>query len=63
MGADTVKEQPIGKASARRNATNWKRLRSLSDKTIEAAVEADPEAHRTDVGFWKEGKAVLPPAK
>ena len=58
-----MKEQPIGKASANRIATDWKRLRALSDKGIASAVKADPEARPTDVDFWKQAKIVIPKAK
>ena len=58
-----MKEQPTGRASARRGATDWKRVRSLSDKAIEDAVKADPGARPTDENFWKQAKVVLPRAK
>jgi len=62
-----MKEQPTGKVSAKRgaktSATDWKRLRALSDKSIRSAVKADPEARPTDVNFWKQAKVVLPEAK
>ena len=44
-----MKEQPTGKASIKGDATDWKRLRALSDKTIRIAVEGDAEARPTDV--------------
>ena len=58
-----MKEQPTGKASAKGGATEWERLRSLSDKGIRSAVKADPEARPTDAEFWKEAKVVIPRAK
>ena len=58
-----MKEQPIGKASLKGVATDWKRLRALSDKGIASAVKADPEARPTDVDFWKQAKIVIPKAK
>ena len=58
-----MKEQPTGRASAKGGATDWKRLGAMSDKGIRSAVEADPEAHPTDVNFWKLAKVVLPRAK
>jgi uncharacterized protein (DUF4415 family) len=58
-----MKEQLTGKASAKRGATDWKRLRTLSDRDIRSAVKADPEARRTDVDFWKQAKVVMPRAK
>ena len=39
-----MKEKHTGKTSAKRGATDWERMRALSDKDIRAAVQADPEA-------------------
>jgi len=58
-----MKEQPTGKASVKGGATDWERLRALNDKSIRSAVKADPEAHPTDVDFWKQAKIVMPRAK
>ena len=58
-----MKEQPTGRASARRGATDWNRVSTLSDKAIKDAVKADPAARPTDVDFWKQAKVVLPRAK
>ena len=57
-----MKEQRMGKASVK-GGTDWKRLRSLTDKEIRNAVEADPEARPTDVIFWKKAKVALPRPK
>jgi uncharacterized protein (DUF4415 family) len=48
---------------ANERATDWNRLRSLSDKEIRSAIEADPEARPTDVDFWKKAKVVMPQPK
>ncbi len=58
-----MKKQPTDKASAKGGATDWERLRALSDKSIRSAIKADPEARPTDVDFWKQGKVVIPCAK
>ena len=58
-----MKERPTGKASAKSGATNWERLRALSDKDIRSALESDPEVRPTDVDFWKQAKVVLPQPK
>ena len=58
-----MNEKPTGKHSAKDGATDWKRLRALSDRDIRAAVKTDPEARPTDVDFWKQAKIVLPQAK
>ena len=55
-----------GKASSKTSAkirTDWKRLRSLSDREIRNAIEKDAEAHPTDASFWKRAKVVLPQPK
>ena len=58
-----MKEKPTVKRSAKAGATDWKRLRALSDTDIRAAVKTDPEARPTDVEFWKQANIVLPQAK
>ena len=58
-----MKEQPTGKALDKVRATDWKRLRALSDQTIASAVKADPDGHPTDVDFWKQAKVVIPRTK
>lgn len=40
--------------------TDWERLRRTSDKEIHARLKADPDAHPTDVAFWKNAKVVWP---
>ena len=58
--------KPTGKTSSKTSAksrTDWKRLRSLGDRAISNAIEKDPEARRTDAGFWKKAKVVLPQPK
>jgi hypothetical protein len=34
--------------------TDWKRLRSMTDEEIRAAIIDDPDAKPTDEAFWKE---------
>ena len=58
-----MKEKPTGKASAKVLATDWSRLRSLSDHQIRSAVQADPEARPTDINFWKTATVTLPRPK
>ena len=62
--------KPASKASAKTSSktsakalTDWKRLRSLSDRAIRNAIEKDPEARPTDASFWKKAKVVLPQPK
>ena len=57
-----MKERPTRKASLK-GGTDWKRLRTLTDKEIRSAVETDPEARPTDANFWKKAKVALPQPK
>lgn len=43
--------------------TDWKRVRSLSDRQIRRAIESDPDARPTDAEFWKRARVVIPAAK
>jgi uncharacterized protein (DUF4415 family) len=61
-----MSEKRTGKASSRtaaKTATDWKRLRSLSDREIRNGIEKDPETRATDAKFWKKAKVVLPQPK
>jgi len=57
-----MSEKHTGRASAKTN-TDWKRLRSLSDREIRNSIQKDPEARPTDTKFWKKAKVVLPQPK
>jgi uncharacterized protein (DUF4415 family) len=57
-----MNEKFTGKASAK-TTTDWKRLRSLSNREIRKAIEKDPEARPTDARFWNAAKVVLPQPK
>lgn len=55
-----------GKTSKKRVTeprTNWKRLRSLTDKQIRAGLRKDPDVHPTDEAFWAKAKLVMPRSK
>jgi hypothetical protein len=49
-----------GKTSKAEPATNWRRLRGMSDEQVHAAVAADPEIRPTDEAFWKTARVVRP---
>jgi uncharacterized protein (DUF4415 family) len=52
-----------GKPSKRKAAeprTDWKRLRSMTDAQIHAAVTQDPDVNPTDEAFWTKAKVVMP---
>ena len=61
-----MNEKRTGKALSKASAktlTDWKRLRSLSDREIRNAIDKDPEVRPTDASFWKKAKVVLPQPK
>ena len=58
-----MKEKHTGKASLSASATNWERLRALTDQEIRSGLNADPEVRPTDDDFWKHAKVVLPQTK
>jgi uncharacterized protein (DUF4415 family) len=57
-----MKEKRTGKPLVKAGS-DWKRLRSLSDRQIRRAIESDPEARPTDAEFWKKARVVIPSAK
>ena len=58
-----MREKHTGTVSSKRGGTEWGRVRSLKDKAIRSALEADPEVRPTDVNFWRNAKVVLPRPK
>jgi uncharacterized protein (DUF4415 family) len=46
-----------------KTVTDWKRVRSLSDREIRKGIERDPEARPTDASFWNTAQVVLPQPK
>jgi uncharacterized protein (DUF4415 family) len=57
-----MKEKRTGNTSSEER-TDWRRLRSLSDRQIRRAIESDPDAQPTDAEFWKKAHVVIPAAK
>ena len=43
--------------------TDWRRLRSMTDEEVHAAIIDDPDAKPTDKAFWKEARVVMPRRK
>lgn len=52
-----------GKTLPNETATDWERLRHLSDPDIHAAVVNDPDIISTDEDFWGKAEIVLPQRK
>jgi hypothetical protein len=57
-----MKEKPTGTVS-RKALSDWKRLRSLTDRQIRRAIESDPDVRPTDAEFWKKARVVIPTVK
>jgi uncharacterized protein (DUF4415 family) len=57
-----MKEKRIGKTSVN-VASDWKRLRSLTDRQIRRGIETDPDVQPTDAAFWRKAKVVMPRPK
>jgi uncharacterized protein (DUF4415 family) len=58
MSGDTSGTTPKTEAK-----TDWRRLRSMTDGEIRAAIVDDPDAQPTDEAFWKEARVVMPRRK
>jgi uncharacterized protein (DUF4415 family) len=43
--------------------TDWRRLKSMTEKEIQRAARADPDALPTDAKFWKDARVTMPPGK
>jgi uncharacterized protein (DUF4415 family) len=57
-----MKEKRTGRPLAKKGS-DWKRLRSLSDRQIRIGLANDAEARPTDAKFWKNARVVMPEAK
>lgn len=58
MSADTT-----GKTSKGEPRTDWRRLRSMTDEEVHAAVLADEDIKPTDEAFWSTARLVVPELK
>ncbi len=52
-----------GTTSKTKSKTDWRRLRSLTDEEIHAAIIDDPDATPTDEAFWQDARVVMPRRK
>ncbi len=52
-----------GTTSKTKPKTDWRRLRSLTDEEIHAAIIDDPDATPTDEAFWQDARVVMPRRK
>jgi uncharacterized protein (DUF4415 family) len=54
ISGDTSKTEP---------ATDWQRLRTMTDAEVHAAVAGDPDIAPTDEAFWQDARVVMPRPK
>ena len=58
-----MNDDTSGTTSKTEPKTDWRRLRSMTDDEIRAAIVDDPDAQPTDETFWKEARVVAPRRK
>jgi uncharacterized protein (DUF4415 family) len=58
-----MNEDTSGNTSKTDPGTDWKRLRTMTDEEVHAAVTADPDIKPTDEAFWKKATVVMPRRK
>jgi uncharacterized protein (DUF4415 family) len=55
-----MNDDTSGSTSKTEPATDWKRLRTMTDEEVHAAITADPDIAPTDETFWKDACVVAP---
>jgi uncharacterized protein (DUF4415 family) len=58
-----MNDDSSGRTSRAEPATDWKRLRTMTDAEVRAGVLADPDSMPTDEAFWKSARVVMPRRK
>jgi uncharacterized protein (DUF4415 family) len=58
-----MNDDTSGNTSKTEPATDWKRLRTMTDEEVHAAITADPDIEPTDEAFWKDARIVIPRRK
>ena len=58
-----MSDDTSGTISKTKPKTDWRRLRSMTDDEIRAAIIDDPDAWPTDEAFWREARVVMPRRK
>jgi uncharacterized protein (DUF4415 family) len=43
--------------------TDWRRIKSLTEKEIQRAARSERDAPPTDAKFWKDARLTMPPGK
>jgi uncharacterized protein (DUF4415 family) len=62
-GPNLMSHGTSGTTSKTEPKTDWRRLRSMTDEEIHAAIINDPDAKPTDEAFWKDARVVMPRRK
>jgi hypothetical protein len=52
-GRSLMNDDTSGTTSKTDPKTDWRRLRSMTDEEIHAAIIEDPDVKATDEGFWR----------
>ncbi len=55
-----MSDDTSGTTSTTESKTDWRRLRSMTDEEVHAAIIDDPDAKPTDEAFWKDARVVMP---
>jgi uncharacterized protein (DUF4415 family) len=58
-----MNDDTSGNTSKTEPITDWKRLRTMTDEQVHAAITADPDIAPTDEAFWKDARVVIPRLK
>jgi uncharacterized protein (DUF4415 family) len=58
-----MNDDTSGNTSKTEPATDWKRLRSMTNEEVHAAIAADPDIEPTDEAFWEGARVIVPHAK
>ena len=58
-----MSDDTSGIISKTKPKTDWRRVRSMTDEEVHAAIIDDPDAKPTDEAFWKEARLVMPRRK
>jgi len=58
-----MSDDTSGTISTTEPKTDWRRVRSMTDEEVHAAIIDDPDAKPTDEAFWKEARLVMPRRK
>jgi uncharacterized protein (DUF4415 family) len=58
-----MSDDTFGTTSTTEPKTDWRRLRSMTDEEVHAAIIDDPDAKPTDEAFWKDARVVMPRQK